>query len=581
MLKKHKAALLIIFVTALGLRLWFLARLQNDLVFHLPSSDPQEFNFLAFWIKRHDWFWPGLAGHIPFHHTPLYPYFMAVIYQIFGFHINAVVIVQCLLGALSACLMYLLTLRLANPLAALVCAGFMTFYWFMIYTQVFLFSECLAMTINIALIYDLIVAKDSLKKYLLGGFLFGASLLCRPDLSLFAGLILLWIWRQDQSHKRALCHYGAFILTVALVLAPVLFRNHEISGSWTLRSQVASNLYLGNDPDSYGSNIFVEGGRLWQNFITMPYRELHNNALTESQVNNFYFQKTFEKIEEHPFSWARLIFGKVWSFLTGREFLRSEDVYFRNFFVVPTSLQFLSTSVIFVFAISGFFAAWKLRERYQLLNLFLLSSVMSIFFPAKTRYLVPIIPFVMFYAAFFVSTLYEAVKTRDKSKLVKVVGVFLACVLASFINPLNLKEPDVSETYYSLADNLFRQKDYGLSQQFYQRALALNPFNSSAWNGLSSVYFLKRDFTNALYCLGKAAETDGHFAEKYILARNVVLQGLPVPLSLISLNEGDVDSDDDEYVKTFQFSPVTKPGLRTRRHSSGDNAAIARTRPIG
>ena len=551
--KKHSVALLVIFVTALAIRIWFLAQLQNDLVFNLPISDCQEYNYLAFWITQHCWIWPSLPNHIPFHHAPLYPYFIATIYQIFGFHINAVVIIQCILGAISACLMYLLTLRLANTMAAVVCAGMMTLYWFMIYTQVFLFCESLAMTINIVLIYDLINAKESLKKYFFAGVLFGASLLCRPDLSLFAVLIFVWICGQYKSYKQALRGYGIFLLSMTVVLAPVLIRNHNISGSWTLRSQVGSNIYLGNDPDSYGSNIFVESGRKWQRFITMPYRELHNNALTEAQINNFYLQKTFQRILDHPLSWVKLILGKIWSLLTGRDFLRSEDVYFRDRYIFGTSLQLLSTSLIFILAVPGFFAAWKLRKRHQLLVLLLLSSIMSVFFPAKTRYLVPIIPFVMFYASFFISTLYEAVKKGDKPKLLKVMGVVLVCVLASFINPLNLSQPNMSEACYSLADNLYRQKDYELAQQTYRHTLILDPSNSDAWNGLSCVYFIKHDFTNALNSLSKAAD-DPYYVQKYKMARNVVMQGLRIPFLFISIDP-EYDSDEYEYTETFHFSP--------------------------
>ena len=553
-MKKQTIVFWGIFIIALAVRFWFLAQLKNDLVFNLPISDPQEYNYLAFWISQHHWIWPSLPNHIPFHHAPLYPYFLAIIYRIFGYHINVVVISQCVLGALSACLMYLLTLRLANSLAALVCAGLMTFYWFMIYTQVFLFCESLAMVINITLIYHLIDSKESLKKYFVAGVLLGASLLCRPDLGLFAGLILVWIWGQYKDHQRTLGLYGIFLLSTLVVLAPVLVRNHHISGSWTLRSQVGSNIYLGNDPESYGSNIFVEKGRLWQKFITMPYRELHQVNLTESQINNFYLQKTIQKIMNHPFSWGRLMLGKAWSILTGRDFLRSEDVYFRDRFVAATSLQLLSTSLIFILALCGFWAAWKLKERHQLLILLLASSMMSILFPAKTRYLVPIIPFVMFYASYFVSACYEAVKIKDNPQLLKAAGVFLICVMASLINPLNLKEPDVSEAYYSVADNLYRQKDDDMAQQAYQHALALNPSNSDAWNGLSSIYFSRHDLTNALNCLSRAADADPYYTEKYNSARQVVRQGLPIPFALISI-DAEEDSDVDEYVEVFRFPP--------------------------
>lgn len=548
MAKKNLLALFIIFISALGIRLWFLVQLQNDLTFQLPISDPKEFNFLALRIMRHGWLWPSLSNH-----TPLYAYFIAVIYHIFGVHLNAVVIIQCLLGAFSACLMYLLTLRLANPVAAIVCAELMAFYWFLIYTQVYLFSESVGMTINIILIYYLTVAKESLKKYFLGGLLLGASLLCRPDIGLFAGLILIWIWGQNKNRLRAWLCWAIFLLSTVLGLVPVLMRNHDLSGSWTLRSQIGSNIYLGSNTETYGSNIFIEEGRQWSKFMAMPYEELHpTHDLTEKEINNYYINKTFQEITGHPLLWAKLILGKTWSLLTGREFLRTEDVYFRDLFVMPIGLNLLSTQLIFVLALPGFFIAWKMRERSQLLILLLFSSIPQIFFPAKTRYLVSIMPFVIFFASYFVSVIYEAIRDQNQLKLAKLAVGLLACILMSFFNPLNLKEPDLSESYYALALNLHYQKDYDFAEQFYSYALAINPSNSGAWNDLSAVYFSTQDFTKALDCLNKAAQEDDYYEGKYEMALNIVAEGQPIPLSFTFMDGEDMD-DYNAYVNVFRF----------------------------
>lgn len=111
----------------------------------------------------------------------------------------------------------------------------------------------------------------------------------------------------------------------------------------------------------------------------------------------------------------------------------------------------------------------------------------------------------------------------------------------------------MSEACYSLADNLYRQKDYELAQQTYRHTLILDPSNSDAWNGLSCVYFIKHDFTNALNSLSKAAD-DPYYVQKYKMARNVVMQGLRIPFLFISIDP-EYDSDEYEYTETFHFSP--------------------------
>ena len=205
MWNRDKLMLPILFTVALAIRLWFIVRLQADPVFCMPVSDPKEFNYWAFQIFHSHWLWHDLP-----HHMPLYAYFVALVYKVFSFHVTAVAVVQSVLGAFSACLMYILVRRMIGAAAAVVCSGFMAAYWFFVYTQVYLFSESLAMFLNIVLIFHLTVKKDSLGKYFMGGILLGLSSACRPEVLPFGLIILWWLWQQSKNWRRCGIFYGAF-----------------------------------------------------------------------------------------------------------------------------------------------------------------------------------------------------------------------------------------------------------------------------------------------------------------------------------------------------------------------------------
>jgi len=249
-----------------------------------------------------------------------------------------------------------MTKRLINQFAAIVAAAFMSLFWFFIYTQSHVYSENLSMLINLTLLYVLQFWQDSYKKYLLSGLLLGLSVACRPEIMLFAGFILIWMFFNKIKLKKLIQFYILFLLTFLLVIVPVLIRNHTLSGEFLLRQQVGANFYMGNNPDFKGSNIYVERGQIWNTFINMPYRELNvNRPLKESEINNFYRRKTFELIKNDPLGWLKFMTMKAYSVFLGVEFLRTEDVYFYDNYITPTPLKFLQTRHIFALAFMGLF----------------------------------------------------------------------------------------------------------------------------------------------------------------------------------------------------------------------------------
>ncbi len=125
----------VIFALALAVRLHYLAgveayprfehvknRLDDQVVFHLWASAivaGERFDYattgheFAYWAAQH----PGVYPQ-----APLYPFFVAACYRIFGSDFDLVRVVQMVLGAAACALFYLLARRWLTPVPAVLAA---------------------------------------------------------------------------------------------------------------------------------------------------------------------------------------------------------------------------------------------------------------------------------------------------------------------------------------------------------------------------------------------------------------------------------------------------------------------------
>jgi len=440
-------------------------------------------------------------------HPPLYAYFVALVYSLLGYSTFAVAFVQYVMFSISTVLIYLIAAKLFNRITGLICCIIMTFYWFFIYMQSFLYSENLAIFLNIFLIYYLLFIKDTPKKFFIAGLIFGFSAICRTEILLFTGFILFWFLSKEAIMKKAVRLYCIFICGLLLVLTPVLVRNYTISHSILLRSQLGANLYIGNNADFKGTNIYIEIGKSWADFDSMPNKALKKDV-SVAEYDRYFINETKKIISEHPLNWLKLILSKAAAIWLGREFLRTEDVYIFNRYILNRPyFRLIPLSAIFLFAIIGLIFSHRMFKRLLLVYLFILSGMVIIFFPIKTRYIMPIMPFLIPFSAFGVFQVCNALKKKQISSIMVMATVIVVFFILSSYTPLRPVSPDASETYYAIAKNYTDIKDYDKAQRFFLACLSLNPNNLSAMN----------DFGAMLMCCGKNEEALKYF-EKAIEA---------------------------------------------------------------
>ena len=491
-----------IFISTFLIKIPFLWNIRNDATFRLPIIDCFEFNIWALRILHQHFLWTSIQNH-----TPLYAYFVALVYKIFGYNTFYIAIIQYALFSASTALLYFIVVRLFNKTTALITCIVMTFYWFFIYVQSFLYSENLSLFLNIFLVWCLLFTKDTLKKYLACGIIFGLSVVCRPEILLFAVFILLWFVARKIPVKKIIKFYSIFLFALTLIIFPVILRNYVVSGDVMLRSQMGANIYLGNNPELRGTNIDLEIGDKWRKFITMPHRALDKRAsLTECDA--YFISETIKIIQNDPVEWFRLIAFKIFSVLSGREFLRTEDVYVFKNYILGTPFCIIPTKAIFLFGIIGLMFSFRKPKDFLLLYILLASAAIIIFFPIKTQYLMSVFPFVVAFSSFGAFKFYNALINKKFPAIILMIVLIAFFNFLSFYNPLDIKVPDLSETYYALGKNYYFLGENEKAKELYISSLSLNPKEGSVYNDLGLVYRNAGDHKKALKYFKKAIELD-------------------------------------------------------------------------
>jgi 4-amino-4-deoxy-L-arabinose transferase-like glycosyltransferase len=159
--------------------------------------------------------------------APGYPFLLAAIFKIVGENLLAVKLIQAVLGASTAVLVYFLALRFGRPALAWLAALIAALHPELVGITVFIYTEVFFIFLLTLSLLSLARAVSSGKwsHFFLSGLLFGLTTLCRSTILYFplfalAALILAaqrWLW---------LRRWAFFILGMMLIMAPWAARNY-------------------------------------------------------------------------------------------------------------------------------------------------------------------------------------------------------------------------------------------------------------------------------------------------------------------------------------------------------------------
>ena len=517
-----------IFVCGLIVRIVYLVQLQHvDPLFYYPIMDALYHHEWAVSIVKGGW-----LGTDAFFRAPLYPYFLAFFYRLFGTNLLIPRVAQAVLGAGSCVLTRHIGAKLFNKKIGTI-AGFATaFYPLLIYFDIELLIPSVLIFLILLGFYLILVQREKGTKlgWFVTGCVWGLAAITRPNVLFF--LLFVPFWAYWKMRKQLLTAVPVAVLGVIVIILPITIRNYVVSNAFVpIAWQAGTNFYIGNNLHSDGMTAIVPGTRKswWGGFYDAKRlaEQATGRQLENAEIDRYWLGQGLSFIKNNPRKAAMLFLRKAYLFFYGFEISNNRDIYF---FTRLTFLKFLIFSfpllnfpfgLLLPLALVGCWYAYKNKRDLSLVYLFTITYSLSfILFFVNARYRLPIIPFLIILASYAIITTYDDVKRRNRYVFIP-VGIFVVSLIVFNVNFLSIRRVNPALNYLTIAGANYEQENYKSAIANCEEALQYSPGYAEALVLMGSSYKKLGNRQKALQYYAEALERDPQQPEAYYNMGNI------------------------------------------------------------
>jgi 4-amino-4-deoxy-L-arabinose transferase-like glycosyltransferase len=378
----------IIALLSLAIRVAYYAVVGDEFWFSNPMVDSLNYDR---WAK--DIVSGNFIGHDVFKHGPLYPYFLALLYFLFGASVKNVIIFQFILSAASSVLIYLLARELFSRKVAFIGAVISCIYGPSLFFESNLLSAAFVNFVNICLLISIYVSIEY-KKYrywCITGFILGLAILARPNIVLFGFFLCFFVYfyqKKDFTHKHILVSVILLFSTTLITVSPSVIRNKMVLDEFLITNSTGGiNFYLGNhrNADGYHENTGKLGLKSDNQLNTAKDIAifLTKKNLSYGETSKFWYNKAIEDISENPVKWFQLIRKKSILFFNKYEYTTSLNYYLVKE-ITPhfNTFQFFNFIILLPLAFTGIILSsrfWnKLLPVYSFIIVYFASNILML-----------------------------------------------------------------------------------------------------------------------------------------------------------------------------------------------------------
>jgi len=526
---RHPWILLLVIVAAsFAVRLAYVVQLESMPTFDSPTMDEGYHLELATQINSPQGYPPE-----PYFRAPLYPYFLAALWNITNHSFFGVRLIQILLGSLVPLLIYLLGARLFDRKIALWSACIAALYPTLIYYDASLLITVLEVLLSTLLLYLLYRCDGkSLWPLIAAGVVLGLAGLARPNLLVVGPPLILWAWfvlKPKVGLKKALTSYVVVGVCTVLVILPVTIRNYVAAHDFvTIAWQGGYNFYVGNNHAANGWSARVEGiDPCWNGgyFESIAIAEKETGRpLKKSEISDYWTKQAFQDVAANPAHFLSLLIAKVRLLINGYEVPNNQDEYVAKEFSSVLDILLWRGPLYFPYGllaplgIMGLVISFREWRKFLLVYLFMASFAVSlVLFFVCARYRQPFIPFLILFSVYGIITLVRHFKTKNYRTAwlyVLLVGVL---AIESNHDLLNLNAATVRAENSDLIGNAyFRKQQLDLALTEYRKGIAADPTYGRGYNNIGAVLTRQKRCGEAVGYLKMAMQLDTRLSEPYI-----------------------------------------------------------------
>ena len=544
-----KNSALIIFISALAVRLIYWFDVRNNFLLVPPLLDAEIYNNWAINIvNTGNW-----LGTDTFFLNPGYPYVVALIYKIFSINIDIVRLFQFIVDAASGLITFYIANELFGKKVGVVAGLIYSVYGVFIFYAGNLVNIVWINFANLFAIFLLLKSKKSKKPiiyYLLSGMLFGVSILFRPNMALFVATVILL----DLVYWRSRIKYDfALLLGMLLILSPVILRNKVVTNEVSVSGvSMGINFYIGNHHQSDGSNHAMKVvGILASSPVTMldyfrkeAERKIAGGQISFIDMDKYWLRQGLEEIRKFPLKWVMVVIKKIYLFISSQEMASNYNYEMvKNEFSIVLRLC-MSYINIMPLSVIGFVYLIKNKEMkqvYLLLVLFMTYFITVLVFFMLAEYRLPAIPVLIIFAS------YGLVQIRQKTNAKICVAVFI----------IIWTMPKFYENIYKINSPMY---------YYHQgRTFSYMGRNMDAGNYYEKAYVLGKNDVAVLRMLGNAFVDMGHWERaKEIIGKEIAIEPSSMALvnmAFVNYKMGEYEIAKTFYNKSLELDPINRMSL--------------------
>ncbi|MCB9450382.1 MAG: glycosyltransferase family 39 protein [Anaerolineaceae bacterium] len=416
----HLTLLFACILLGLFLRLAFVQQWNHthpDTPTRLVGDEPGYDNTARELLAGYGFTWPG--------RVPLYPVWLAVVYQVGDGSLNFAGYAQALLGVLVIPLTYTLGRRMLGGLTGLLAALFAAISYVLISQPTVILSENLYVPVLLLAMITLwdAVQKPTRRRVILAGMVLGIANLIRPTLLFFPFAFILLMWFVEDWRKAV--RHGLIYLTASIiVVTPWVVHNYaRYQAIFALQT---SNAILWQGSPEYYHLIRDEGYtymQVWGDVLYGPGWQEHDP--TSVAGDRYWTQRAIDSILSEPITYLRYAAEKVVTFWVGDPNADWNNTFIFNYQALldigfpPTSAtQYMIALMLPILAL---LAVFVLREQWRVLlpvfAMLVYFTVLHAATHAEARLSLPLQPFLLILIAGAVVWLFARQSVRQDHSL--------------------------------------------------------------------------------------------------------------------------------------------------------------------
>ena len=341
----------------------------------------------------------------PVYAPPFYAVFIAAFLTLFGDNQLPLKIAQTILDSLTVVFGYVVLRETLGIRAGMLSAGIMAIYPFSIYLSITVASEPLFAFFLSAfmLLVHYAVRSQNTYYYCAAGVLLGLATLTRGVTQFFPIMFLAVLMLINRPTKKLLLSYGALCLSFAIVISPWTFRNYTVLEDFVPVGTAGGFVFLQGSTEIFFSDDALKEWPPYYKALLANSVDVPPKGSKPSAIDKFNARAGLENYK------SRLLNDPA-SFVSffSKKFLR---LWYAGESGRNDAIILSVNGPIYLFAVTGLVLAWRRKMLlawvpFSIVAYFILVHWVSL---PLFRYLMPVMPYLIGFAAFAIISIFERV----------------------------------------------------------------------------------------------------------------------------------------------------------------------------